>query len=129
MTTFVYEDWDGHDKVLWSSFRFDMRFGRLMARQNDGRHYLWVPGTSKGLSLAVMSITMLPGTAARHEIAQRRKPDPPFEPSARKGLDTFVYKDSETFVIIQLGHGVPTKPDRFASLFERYRIEFCAPVG
>ena len=129
ITTYVFEDWEGHGKVLWSSFLFNLKDLELLSPQKDGRRYIWIENFRDGSPASMMLFDMREGTTARHEMAMRRNPKPPHRPSPRSGPDSYVYKDKTSFFILHEEHASPAKPDRFISLLEQYRFEFCLPIS
>ena len=127
MTTFVFEDWGAHEKVLWSSFRFDMRFATIDGPDDEA---IWSASSEDpSQNLVVVSFRMHAGSTARHEMAMRRNPPPPHRPSPRKGVDSYIYKDKTGFYILQMGHLTPEQPNRFVQRFNAYRRDFCQLLG
>ena len=130
MTTFVFEDWNEHPKVLWSSFHIDLRALTFSDPNSDGDRFIWSPDYDEnGLGLAVIPMEMRQPATARHEMAMRRNPKPPFTLSPREGVDRYVYKPKTNFYIIQLGLPSKDKPAAFIAGIEQYRLEYCTPIG
>lgn len=129
MTTFVYEDWDEHPKVLWSSFVLNLKDLILPDRQKDGLRVFWLPQFKGDRGAAMLPFKMVKGATARHEMAMRRNPKPPFEPSPREGVDGYVYKESKSFFILHAGLESPDQGELFINLLEQYRLEYCYPLG
>ena len=129
ITTYVYEEWEDHGKVLWSSFLFNLKDLELPGPQQDGRRYIWIPEFSNGMGAALMPFGMAEGAVARHEIAMRRDPKPPHRPSPRQGADSYVYKDKTSFFILHQEMAAPDQAGLFISLLEQYRLEFCLPIS
>lgn len=128
MTTFVYEDWEDHGKVLWSSFLVNLKDLQLPDRQKDGNRFLWIPNFGEK-NAAMFPFSMAPGSIARHEMAMRRNPKPPYRPSDRSGPDSFVFKDKTSFFILHEGQETSERAALFISLLEQYRLEFCFPLS
>lgn len=130
LTTYVYEDWGDHPKVLWSSFRVHLRALVFPDPNTDGDRFVWVPNSDEeGRAIAITTIEMRTPATARHEMAMRRNPDPPFTPSPRDGVDDYIYKEKSSFFILHQGLTSKDKPAHFISAIERYRLEYCIQLG
>lgn len=130
LTTYVYEDWGEHPKVLWSSFRVHIRALSFMDPNTEGDRFIWAPNMdADGNALALIPISVREPASARHEMAMRRNPKKPYTPSPREGLDDYVYIEKSDFFIIQLGLTSKDKPAQFISALERYRLEYCVQLG
>lgn len=130
LTTYVYEDWGEHPKVLWSSFRAHIRALSFIDPNADGDRFAWAPNMDEdGNGLAVIPISVRKPAMARHEMAMRRNPKGPYTPSPREGLDDFVYVEKSSFVIILQGLPTKDKPAQFVSALERYRLAYCVQLG
>ena len=129
ITTYVYEEWKEHGKVLWSSFLFNLKDLELLPRQKDGRRFVWVEDYGSGKGASIIPFTITEGAVARHEMAMRRKPKLPHRPCPRLGPDSNVYKDKTSFFILHEEQDSPDKAARFISLLEQYRFEYCLPIS
>ena len=129
LTTYVYEDWEDHGKVLWSSFRLNLKDLQQQDPDHDGRRFTWIPDFVHGKGGAIMIFSMAKGAVARHEMAMRRNPNPPYTPSPREGEDSYIYKDSTSFFILHDMLESPQKPSQFIPLLEQYRLEYCFPLS
>lgn len=129
LTTYVYEDWQDHGKVLWSSFLLNLKDLQLQDPDRDGHRSAWIPDYGDGKGAAIMVFTMEKGSFARHEMAMRRTPKPPYTPSPREGADSYVYKDKTSFFILHEKLESPEKSNTFISLLEQYRLEYCFPLS
>ncbi len=129
LTTYVYEDWGEEQRVLWSSFQIDLRDLILPRRNKDGNSVVWAPKIQDGLGIAIMAFKTVKGTVARHEVAMRRNPLPPYRVSSRQGKDSYVFRDSASFVIIHAGLETPDHSNGFIELLKQYKIEYCFPLS
>ena len=129
ITTYVWEDWNEHKHVLWSSFLVDVNVTRLKTTNKKTNEKFGFVENGQFPTLSLLWFEVLPPNTARHEMAQRRNPKPPHRPSPRKGLDSYVYKDKKDFLILLRGHPDASRIKAFAETYERYRLEYCTPVG
>ena len=125
LTTYVWEDWNEHKKVLWSSFRVDLTALSLPEVNKDGLRSFWVADFGNGKGASILTFSVEKPFAARHEMAMRRTPKPPYEPSPRKGVDSYIYKDKNNFFTLHEGLNSADKAEAFINGLDLYRSRFC----
>lgn len=125
LTTYVYRPFDDHGMVLWSSFRWELPNIKFTIFDKAANTYSMFAPLSDVNGMSFLVFNALDGYEIRHEMAYRRSPKPPYEPSPRQTEDAYVYK-METGGFMHYDD-VPdaSKLDGFARTVIEYGERFC----
>ena len=125
LTISFWKDWNTYPKALHSIHSFDLVGYVPLDARHSQRDAGWFQLGGGDVFGEVLMIEMKSHDYLLSELAMRSEPDPPFEISTRKDLDTFVLKR-------RIFHGLrfdglrENRMERLARLLDRYFLENCS---
>ena len=127
VTTFVWEDWEDHGKVLWSSFAFNLAILTSPSAAHPVENFYVEFPDDQDHTMLIFFKTR-DGTSARHEMAARRDPKGKSKPSPRQDVDSFVYQEKDQFFFM-LENTEKGRARAFVEALYTYQREFCFPIS